>query len=117
MIDKNSPSQEFRDKYINDNRVRKWIDLALRIEGTNKTYGVHAAGVVIASDPLDELVPQRNNEGQIITQYSMDDIESLGLLKMDFLGLKNLTMIEKTVSLINQSTGKTINVDDLHKRL
>ena len=49
MIDKNSPSQEFRDKYIND-RVKRWIDLALRIEGTNKTYGVHA-GVVIASDP------------------------------------------------------------------
>jgi len=114
MIDKNSPSQEFRDKYINDNRVKKWVDLALRIEGTNKTYGVHAAGVVIASDPLDELVPlQRNNEGQNITQYSMDDIESLGLLKMDFLGLKNLTMIEKTVSLINQSTGKTINIDEL----
>ena len=68
MIDKSSPSQEFREKYINDNRVKKWVDLALRIEGTNKTYGVHAAGVVIASDPLDELVPlQRNNEGQIIT--------------------------------------------------
>jgi len=94
--------------------VKKWVDLALRIEGTNKTYGVHAAGVVIASDPLDELVPlQRNNEGQIITQYSMDDIESLGLLKMDFLGLKNLTMIEKTVSLINQSTGRKINIDEL----
>ena len=105
---------EFREKYINDNRVKKWIDLALRIEGTNKTYGVHAAGVVIASDPLDELVPlQRNNEGQIITQYSMDDIESLGLLRMDFLGLKNLTMIEKTVSLINQSTGRKINIDEL----
>jgi len=116
MIDKNSPSHEFRDKYINDNRVKKWVDLALRIEGTNKTYGVHAAGVVIASDPLDELVPlQRNNEGQIITQYSMDDIESLGLLKMDFLGLKNLTMIEKTISLINQSTGKKINIDDWRK--
>ncbi len=114
MIDKNSPSQEFREKYINDYRVKKWVDLALRIEGTNKTYGVHAAGVVIASDPLDELVPlQRNNEGQIITQYSMDDIESLGLLKMDFLGLKNLTMIEKTVSLINQSTGRKINIDEL----
>ena len=114
MIDKNSPSQEFREKYINDNRVKKWVDLALRIEGTNKTYGVHAAGVVIASEPLDELVPlQRNNEGQIITQYSMDDIESLGLLKMDFLGLKNLTMIEKTVSLINQSTGRKINIDEL----
>ena len=57
MINKNSPSQEFRDKYSNDNSVKKWVDLALRIEGTNKTFGVHAAGVVIASDPLDELVP------------------------------------------------------------
>ena len=116
MIDKNSPSHEFREKYINDSRVKRWIDLALRIEGTNKTYGVHAAGVVIASDPLDELVPlQRNNEGQIITQYSMDDIESLGLLKMDFLGLKNLTMIDKTISLIEESTGNKINIDELPK--
>ena len=114
MIDENSPSPEFRDQYINDSRVKRWVDLALRIEGTNKTFGVHAAGVVIASEPLDELVPlQRNNDGQIITQYSMDNIESLGLLKMDFLGLKNLTMIEKTVSLINQSTGKSINIDNL----
>ena len=114
MIEKNSPSQEFRDKYLNDERAKRWIDLALRIEGTNKTYGVHAAGVVIASEPLDELVPlQRNNDGQIITQYSMDDIESLGLLKMDFLGLKNLTMIDKTISLIKESTGQKINIDEL----
>ncbi len=114
MIEKNSPSQEFRNKYINDERVKRWVDLALRIEGTNKTYGVHAAGVVIASEPLDELVPlQRNNDGQIITQYSMDDIESLGLLKMDFLGLKNLTMIEKTISLIKESTGKKIDINEL----
>ena len=114
MIDSNTPSTEFREKYINDPKVKRWIDLAIRIEGTNKTYGVHAAGVVIASEPLDNLVPlQRNNEGQIITQYSMDDIESLGLLKMDFLGLKNLTMIEKTVSLIESSTGEKINIDTL----
>ncbi len=114
MIDKKSPSPEFRDKYLKDIKVKKWVDLALRIEGTNKTYGVHAAGVVIASDPLDMLVPlQRNNEGQIITQYSMDDIESLGLLKMDFLGLKNLTMIDKTISLIESSTGQKINIDKL----
>ena len=114
MIDKNSPSQEFRNKYINDTKVKRWIDLALRIEGTNKTYGVHAAGVVIASEPLDDLVPlQRNNEGQIITQYSMDDIESLGLLKMDFLGLKNLTMIDKTITLIRESTGQRIDIDEL----
>ncbi len=114
MIDKKSPSTEFRDKYSKDSKVKRWVDLALRIEGTNKTYGVHAAGVVIASEPLDTLVPlQRNNEGQIITQYSMDDIESLGLLKMDFLGLKNLTMIDKTISLIESSTGKKINIDEL----
>ncbi len=114
MIDKNTPSPEFLEKYTNDSRVKKWIDLAIRIEGTNKTYGVHAAGVVISSEPLDNLVPlQRNNDGQIITQYSMDDIESLGLLKMDFLGLKNLTMLNKTVSLIESSTGKKINLDTL----
>ncbi len=114
MIDKNSPSQEFKQKYDNDTKVKRWIDLAIRIEGTNKTYGVHAAGVVISSESLDELVPlQRNNDGQIITQYSMDDIESLGLLKMDFLGLKNLTMLDKTISLIHSSTGQKINLDEL----
>ena len=114
MIEEKTPCKEFRDKYLNDSFVKRWIDLAIRIEGTNKTYGVHAAGVVISSESLDNLVPlQRNNEGQIITQYSMDDIESLGLLKMDFLGLKNLTMLDKTVSLIHESTGKTIKLDNL----
>ncbi len=114
MIDKNTPTPEFLEKYTNDSKVKNWVDLAIRIEGTNKTYGVHAAGVVISSERLDKLVPlQRNNDGQIITQYSMDDIESLGLLKMDFLGLKNLTMLNKTVSLIESSTGKKINLDTL----
>ena len=114
MIDKNTPTPEFLEKYTNDSKVKKWVDLAIRIEGTNKTYGVHAAGVVISSERLDKLVPlQRNNDGQIITQYSMDDIESLGLLKMDFLGLKNLTMLNKTVSLIESSTGTKINLDTL----
>ncbi len=114
MIDKNTPTPEFLEKYTNDSKVKKWVDLAIRIEGTNKTYGVHAAGVVISSERLDTLVPlQRNNDGQIITQYSMDDIESLGLLKMDFLGLKNLTMLNKTVSLIESSTGTKINLDTL----
>jgi len=104
MIGAKSPAPEFREKYEKEPRVRHWIDLALRIEGTNKTYGVHAAGVVIGADPLDELVPlQRNNDGQVITQYFMDDVESMGLLKMDFLGLKTLTMIDKTLELIQQN--------------
>ena len=54
----------------NDSSVKRWVDMAIRIEGTNKTFGVHAAGVVIAAEPLDDLVPlQRNNDGQVITQY------------------------------------------------
>ncbi|MGL5878183.1 MAG: DNA polymerase III subunit alpha, partial [Xenococcaceae cyanobacterium] len=103
MISDETPEQEFKDRYDNEPHVRRWIDMAMRIEGTNKTYGVHAAGVVISSDPLDEIVPlQRNKEGDVITQYFMEDIEAMGLLKMDFLGLKNLTLIQKSIQLIEQ---------------
>lgn len=110
MIGAESPVPEFREKYNKDEKVRRWIDLALRIEGTNKTYGVHAAGVVIAADPLDELVPlQYSNERQVITQYPMDDVESMGLLKMDFLGLKTLTMIGKAMELIQQTQDKQLD--------
>jgi DNA polymerase-3 subunit alpha len=114
MIGPDSPAPEFREKYEKDPAVRRWIDMARRIEGTNKTFGVHAAGVVIAADPLDDLVPlQRNNDGQVITQYFMEDVEAMGLLKMDFLGLKNLTMIEKTIDLVAQSSGERVDPDDL----
>ncbi len=114
MIGEESPAPEFREKYESDPKVRHWVDLARRIEGTNKTFGVHAAGVVIAADPLDELVPlQRNNDGQVITQYFMEDVESMGLLKMDFLGLKNLTMIEKATCLIEKSGQDKIDMEAL----
>ncbi len=114
MIGAESPAPEFRQKYEGDAKVRHWVDLAMRIEGTNKTFGVHAAGVVIAAEPLDELVPlQRNNDGQVITQYYMEDVEAMGLLKMDFLGLKNLTMIEKTIDLVHKSSGTRLDPDAL----
>jgi len=114
MIGAESPAPEFREKYEKDPVVQRWVDMAMRIEGTNKTFGVHAAGVVIAAEPLDELVPlQRNNDGQVITQYFMEDVESMGLLKMDFLGLKNLTMIDKTVDLVQQYSGIKVDPDDL----
>ena len=114
MIGAESPAPEFREKYEKDPVVQRWVDMAMRIEGTNKTFGVHAAGVVIAAEPLDELVPlQRNNDGQVITQYFMEDVESMGLLKMDFLGLKNLTMIDKTVNLVQQYSGIKVDPDDL----
>ncbi|MFL0792593.1 MAG: DNA polymerase III subunit alpha, partial [Prochlorococcus sp.] len=114
MIGDESPNPEFREKYQKDPIVTRWVDMAMRIEGTNKTFGVHAAGVVIAADPLDELVPlQRNNDGQVITQYFMEDVESMGLLKMDFLGLKNLTMIDKTLELVEVSSGQRVDPDAL----
>ena len=114
MIGDESPNPDFKERYDKDPIVKRWVDMAMRIEGTNKTFGVHAAGVVIAADPLDELVPlQRNNDGQVITQYFMEDVESMGLLKMDFLGLKNLTMIDKTLELVEQSSGERIDPDQL----
>ncbi|WP_017317238.1 trans-splicing intein-formed DNA polymerase III subunit alpha N-terminal partner DnaE-N [Mastigocladopsis repens] len=110
MISDETPAPEFKEKYDNDPRVRHWVDMAIRIEGTNKTFGVHAAGVVISSEPLDEIVPlQKNNDGSVITQYFMEDLELLGLLKMDFLGLKNLTMIQKTIDLIEKNKGFRID--------
>lgn len=114
MISDQTPAPEFKEKYDTDPKVQRWLDMAIRIEGTNKTFGVHAAGVVIAAEPIDQVVPlQRNNDGSVITQYYMEDLESLGLLKMDFLGLKNLTMIQKAAELIQQNRHEAINVDDL----
>ncbi|OCQ97297.1 DNA polymerase III subunit alpha [Nostoc sp. MBR 210] len=110
MISDATPEPEFKEKYDNDPTVRRWIDMAMRIEGTNKTFGVHAAGVVISADPLDEIVPlQKNNDGSVITQYFMEDLESMGLLKMDFLGLRNLTMIQKTIDLIEHNKGYRVD--------
>ncbi|NET01290.1 MAG: DNA polymerase III subunit alpha [Sphaerospermopsis sp. SIO1G1] len=114
MISDDTPEPEFKAKYDNDPNVRRWVDMAMRIEGTNKTFGVHAAGVVISAVPLDEIVPlQKNNDGSVITQYFMEDLESLGLLKMDFLGLRNLTLIQKTIDLIEGTKGYKIDPDEI----
>jgi DNA polymerase III subunit alpha len=112
MISEESPAPEFRDRYKNDPKVFEWLDMAMRIEGVNKSSGVHAAGVVISPFPLDEVVPlQRSNEGQVVTQYTMEDLESLGLLKMDFLGLRNLTTIEHTSKLIRNNQDPNFHID------
>lgn len=114
MISDETPAPEFKQKYDTDPQVRRWLDMAIRIEGTNKTFGVHAAGVVISALPLDEIVPlQHNNDGSVITQYYMEDIEALGLLKMDFLGLRNLTTIKKTADLVKQYRGHELDLDQL----
>ena len=128
MISDETPEPEFKEAYENQEvniwnekkevvgkiPVRRWIDMAIRIEGTNKTFGVHAAGVVISSQSLDEIVPlQRNDDNGVITQYYMEDLEALGLLKMDFLGLKNLTTLQKTAELIKQNQNISLNLDQL----
>ena len=114
MISNETPAPEFKEQYDRDPLVRRWLDMAIRIEGTNKTFGVHAAGVVISAQPLDEIVPlQKNNDGAVITQYFMEDIEALGLLKMDFLGLKNLTTIKKAAELIKETQGDDLDLDQL----
>jgi DNA polymerase III subunit alpha len=114
MVSEQTPAPEFKEKYDNDPKVRHWLDMAMRIEGTNKSVGIHAAGVVISAQPLDEVVPlQRNADGSVFTQYFMEDIEALGLLKMDFLGLKNLTMIQKTVDLVAQTRQVKLDLDRL----
>ena len=114
MIADDTPEPEFKERYDNNPGVKHWVDMAIRIEGTNKTFGVHAAGVVLSAEPLDEIVPlQRNNDGSVITQYYMEDIEAMGLLKMDFLGLRNLTMIDKAIDLIEEKEGYRIDPYDI----
>jgi DNA polymerase III subunit alpha len=124
MISDKTPVPEFKQTYETGEyadpetgekiTARQWIDMAMRIEGTNKTFGVHAAGVVISAQPLDEIVPlQRNNDGSVITQYYMEDLDSMGLLKMDFLGLRNLTIIQNAIDTIEQTKGDKIDPDDI----
>ena len=83
--------------YRSDSSVKRLIDLALQLEGMPRHPSTHAAGVVISAVPLDDLVPLQRNDTTITTQYTMEYLESLGLLKMDFLGLRNLTIIRDAV--------------------
>ena len=104
-------SDDLRKAYETDGEIRELIDLARKIEGLARNVGTHAAAVVIADRPLTEYVPLGRVTGktEIITQWSMGDVDAAGLLKMDFLGLRNLTILSKAVDLIAQSTGQHID--------
>lgn len=92
--------------------VKHLLDLAQRIEGMCRHASVHAAGVVIADRPLTYYVPlQRMNEGEIVTQFDMDALQELGLLKMDFLGLRTLTVIERALHIIKSARSEEVNLD------
>ncbi len=105
---------EFKSLYESDTEAERLIDLALKIEGCARHASTHACGVVIARNPLDDSVPtQHPTQGgeSIVTQYEMHSVESMGLLKMDFLGLKNLTIIEETLKRIYAVHGVNVDMD------
>ena len=95
-------SPKFREMYNGDERVKKLIDTAMRLEGMPRNSSTHAAGVVITANPVCSYVPLSKNDDTIVTQYTMTTIEELGLLKMDFLGLRNLTVIQDAEKQIQQ---------------
>lgn len=105
-------SPELRSMYDSDGNVRKIINLALKIEGMPRHSSTHAAGVVISAVPLSDVVPLQKNDDTIVTQYTMTVLESLGLLKMDFLGLRNLTIIRDTVNVIKH-TEPDFDIDNI----
>lgn len=105
-------SKEFKDLYESNATVRTLIDHCLDLEGLSRNSGTHAAGVVICSKPGDEYVPiQLTADDFIQTQYEKDQVEQLGLLKMDLLGLRNLTVIHDAVEMIRANRGVTIDID------
>ena len=109
-----STSAELRTMYESDEKVHHLIDMAKRLEGLPRHTSMHAAGVVISQKAVDEYVPlSRAADGSITTQFTMTTLEELGLLKMDFLGLRTLTVIQNAVRMAEKSSGKTISMETI----
>ncbi|MBZ9578602.1 DNA polymerase III subunit alpha [Patescibacteria group bacterium] len=107
---------DFHQTYETDEKARKLIDFAKKLEGVVRHASTHACGVVISTTPLDNIVPLQHptqNDEAIVTQYEMYSIEDLGLLKMDLLGLKNLTIIEDTLARIYVVQNKNVNIENI----
>src|SRR5262245_16528517 len=120
-------SPDFRREYEQDPQIREMVDIALKLEGTNRNVGTHAAGVVIANGPITDYVPvqrppKRNGGGEdgaatdtttMTTQWEMGILEKVGMLKMDFLGLRTLTLIDNTLKMLKRLRGIDIDVHKL----
>jgi DNA polymerase-3 subunit alpha len=114
-------AQELRDMYAMDPDVKKIVDVATGLEGLRRQDGIHAAAVVITNEPLTEYLPiqrkpgpgEKPEDAPIVTQYEMHGVEELGLLKMDFLGLRNLDVIEMALDLIEQVRGQRPDIDNI----
>ncbi len=106
---------EFRTLYDGDNDVKRVVDTAMGIEGLKRQWGVHAAGVIMSSEPLLDIIPmlKRPADGAMITQFDYPTCENLGLIKMDFLGLRNLTVLDDALRNIEANRGEVVVLEDL----
>ena len=108
-------ASEFRNLYLSDPDAKTVIDMARGLEGLKRQFGVHAAGVILSREPLMDVIPvlRRETDGAIITQFDMGACESTGLLKMDFLGLRNLSVLDDCLLNIEKNQGKKVVLEDL----
>jgi len=119
IMNKDAPrykeAADFRAVLEYDQEAQKVFETALGIENLKRQWGVHAAGVILSAEPLLDVLPimKREDDGAIITQFDQPPLESLGLIKMDFLGLRNLTIIEDALRMIEKNTGSKLVIEDL----
>jgi|AntRauTorckE6833_2_1112554.scaffolds.fasta_scaffold00175_5 DNA polymerase-3 subunit alpha len=104
---------KLNDIYKKDDQVKKLIDYSKSIEGLPRHISTHAAGVIIGPEDLKNIIPLQLQDGNVITQLPMNDLEAMGLLKMDFLGLRNLTIINKALDLIEKNKNITIDIENI----
>ena len=104
-------NRELREKYENEEQTKRVLDIAMGLEGMPRQASTHACGIVITKDPVDTYVPLYVRDNQISTQYIMTTLEELGLLKMDFLGLRTLTVIQDTIDLVKENRGIDVEFD------
>ncbi|NBV41787.1 DNA polymerase III subunit alpha, partial [bacterium] len=104
---------ELKAAYENTPEFRRLLDIGIQLEGLSRHTSMHAAGVVISRDPLSTVVPLVKNEGQVVTQFQMTDLEKVGLLKMDILGLRNLTVVDDCLKLIKERHGIDLDLEKI----
>ncbi len=121
VFDKDHPryheATEFRGVHDEDPQAKEVVETALGLEGLKRQWGVHAAGVIMSSEPLIDLIPimRREQDGQIITQFDYPSCETLGLVKMDFLGLRNLTILDDAIANVRANRGEDVDLESLSK--
>ncbi len=108
--------EEVKDLYEHNEDAKRLLNFARKLEGVSRHASTHACGVVITRDPVDDYCPRqfaRDQEETVVTQYSLHPVEDIGLLKMDFLGLKNLTIIERTCEIVEKMLGQKVDIDNI----